>query len=474
VSSVMSLENAISSLSAQLNTVLSRLEQIEGKIASGASSSAPAGAASSSSGEGPSASVQEYQALIDQFVTPFVESAKALGDPHVAKQAELFLDATNKQKEFLSVASRSKKPDDTTFQKLLGPTSELLGQISAIKESKEARSSKLGNNLSTVSEGVGALGWVCVAPTPGPHVAEMRGSSEFYSNRLLKEFKGNNQTQVDFVQHFNGFLKELQNYIKKHHTTGVSWNPRGGDASSASSSAPSAPAAAPPAPAPAATAPKASGGDMNNVFAALSKGEGVTGGLKKVTNDMKSKNQTDKSSIVPAIVPKAATAPKATSAAPAKPPKFALEGNKWTVEFQEGNKQVNITETEPRQTVYIYKCNNSVVRITGKVNAITLDGCTKTSVVFDTVVASFEVVNCKSVEVQVQQAVPSVAIDKTSGIQLYLAETSLHTEIVSSKSDSMNVLLPDAVNGFDEKPIPEQYKTVVKNRALVTEINSHV
>lgn len=79
---------------------------------------------------------------------------------------------------------------------------------------------------------------------------------------------------------------------------------------------------------------------------------------------------------------------------------------------------------------------------------MSIDDCQKTSVVFEDVVASFEVVNCKSVEVQVQNAVPSIAIDKTSGIQVYLSKNSLHTEIVSSKSDSMNVLLPDAENGF--------------------------
>lgn len=377
----MSLENAISALSGQLNTVLSRLENIEAKIASGASASAPSGGSSSGSSDGGSSpSVQEYQALIDQFITPFVESARAIGDATVTKQAELVADATNKQRQFLEVASKSKKPDDTTFQKLLAPTSEAIGAITAIKDSKEGRTSKLSNNLSTVAEGIAALGWVCVSPTPGPHVADMRGGSEFYSNRILKEFKGNNQTQVDFVTHFNGFLKELQNYIKKNHTTGVSWNPRGGDAGSATastSSAPSAPSGPPPPPAPTGAPAPSSGkpaGDMNSVFAALSKGEGVTSGLKKVTNDMKSKNNPNKSSVVPATAAPAA-APKAVAGAKTavtKPPKFALEGTKWVVEFQKDNKNLVIDQTESRHTVYIYKCSGSVVVIKGKVNAITL------------------------------------------------------------------------------------------------------
>ena len=176
--------------------------------------------------------------------------------------------------------------------------------------------------MAAVAEGIAALGWVLVSPTPGPHVADMRGGSEFWSNKILKEFKGvyvlsqnfnindfSNQTHVDWVQHFNGFLKELQNYIKKNHTTGTTWNPRGEDATAASLGSSSAAAAsddsAPPPPGPPpppavdlSAAPAKAGPDMSNIFAALNKGEGVTGGLKKVTDDMKTKNRTDKSSIV--------------------------------------------------------------------------------------------------------------------------------------------------------------------------------
>jgi len=481
------METAISNLSNQLTTVLKRLESLEGKIVAGASaapaSSSSSSAASSGGDDSVSPSVTAFDALVDAHLRPLLASSQKLGAADVVKQVELVLAAAQKQRDLLSVASKSKKPDDSTFQKLLTPTSELLGQITALKDSKEGRTSKHFNNLATIAEGSGAFGWVCVAPTPGPHVADMRGGSEFYSNKLLKEFRGNNQDQVDFVTHFNTFLKELQAYIKTHHTTGLTWNPRGGDAlaaaSSSSSSAPAAPSApAPPTgPAPPPPAPAVSSGapapDMNNVFAALNKGEGVTSGLKKVTNDMKAKNQTDK----PVLTPKektAAAAAKAPAAKTTRPPKFGLEGKKWVVEYQVGNKQVNIDEPESGHTVYIYKCQDSVVHIKGKVNAITLDDCSKTSVVFDTAIAVFEVVNCKSVEVQVNGAVPSVIVDKTTGFQLYLSKTSLHTELTSSKSDAMNVLLPTADGDFEEKPVPEQYKTVVRDGKLVTETSSHV
>lgn len=54
-----------------------------------------------------------------------------------------------------------------------------------------------------------------------------------------------------------------------------------------------------------------------------------------------------------------------------------------------------------KQCVYVFRCENSVVQIKGKVNSVTLDNCKKTSVVFDNMLSQIEVINCQSVEVQV-------------------------------------------------------------------------
>ena len=41
-------------------------------------------------------------------------------------------------------------------------------------------------------------------------------------------------------------------------------------------------------------------------------------------------------------------------------------------EYQKDNRNVVISETEMKQCVYIYKCENSTIQIKGKVNAITI------------------------------------------------------------------------------------------------------
>jgi hypothetical protein len=73
--------------------------------------------------------------------------------------------------------------------------------------------------------------------------------------------------------------------------------------------------------------------DISNSHQIIKKKNKQTG-LKKVTADMKTKNRdpNEKVSVVPASSgPKASSAPKAQSKAPSRPPKFGLEGNKWTV-----------------------------------------------------------------------------------------------------------------------------------------------
>ncbi|EGC37548.1 hypothetical protein DICPUDRAFT_53913 [Dictyostelium purpureum] len=469
----MSSDATVAELLKRLEAATTRLESLEKALAT-AASSAPASGGSVSAGSAPSAAaVKEFQNLIDQHITPFVAISKKLA-PEVVKQVEELVKALEAEKNLINTASQSKKPSQDVLMELIKPVNNFAQQVGQIRDSN--RSSKFFNNLSALSESVGLLSWVVVEPTPAPHVAEMRGSAEFYTNRILKEFKGVNQDQVDWVQHYIAFLKDLEKYIKQYHTTGLTWNPKGGDAKSAAP-APAAPAApapsagGPPPPPPVFKAePEKKGADMNAVFSQIGKGEGVTAGLKKVTNDMKSKNFTDKSSVVKA------SSKQEKVVAPAKPPKFGLEGNKWCVEYQVNNKEIIISETDSRQTVYIYQCVNTVVQIKGKVNAITLDGCKKTAIVFENAISSCEVVNCTSIEIQVTGRVPSVAIDKTSGAQVYLSATSLDTEIVSSKSSEMNVLIPGATPNDDlvEIAIPEQFKTIVRDNKLVTESVSHV
>lgn len=204
---------------------------------------------------------------------------------------------------------------------------------------------------------------------------------------------------------------------------------------------------------------------MNAVFNELNKGEAITSGLRKVTDDMKSKNRADRSGVVSAGAANptaAAAAPKPAVAAAKQPPKLVLEGKKWAVENHVGNKTIVIDDVTPKQTVYVYNCVDCVIQIKGKANNITLDKCKKTGVVFSDVLATCELVNCVSMQVQCTGMVPTVAIDKVDGCQVYLGPGSYAAEVTTSKCSEVNLMcVPEegSAEGPTETPVPEQFVT---------------
>ncbi|KAJ8321617.1 hypothetical protein KUTeg_000088 [Tegillarca granosa] len=164
----------------------------------------------------------------------------------------------------------------------------------------------------------------------------------------------------------------------------------------------------------------------NALFAALNQGTDITKGLKKVTDDMKThKNpglRQGPAPFKPTQPPKPAPKPaaKVEPKVVKKPPVCELQDKKWIVEYQEGNNNIVIDDTNMKQTVYVYQCKNSAIMVKGKVNSIILD--------------------------------------------------ALNTEIVTAKSSEMNILVPVGDGDYKEFPLPEQFKTTWKNDKFVTEI----
>lgn len=336
-----------------------------------------------------------------------------------------------------------------------------------------------------------------VSPTPGPHVKDMKDATMFYTNKILKEYRGKDEQHVEWTKKLLQALNALHDYIKQHHTTGLVWNmqgppakpgsgkppvapkPRGGAGAPPPPPPPSAPAGGPPPPPPGGVPPAADKDviDTSALFASINKGGAVTSGLKKVTSDMQThKNPNLRSGSQVNAQPKPYSAPKpaakkpaAKFSAPKKDPVLELDGKKWKVEYQEGNSNIKL-EGNMKQTVYIFKCTNSTILVNGKVNSITMDSCKKCAVVFDNSVAGLEIINCQSVKSQVTGNVPIINIDKTDGFQMYLSKDSIGAEFVTAKVSEINIMVPDG-DDYLEKPIVEQFKTVwdPKTKTMVTE-----
>ncbi|XP_077518009.1 adenylyl cyclase-associated protein 1 isoform X1 [Amblyomma americanum] len=464
----------------RLEQVAFRLERCEGDAYGGGGGSPAARMLQrGTSVELVSASLQGFEALLKGPVQAYLALSRTIGGD-VQTHASMVEKALLTQRQFLDLAAKSRQPDKHGLVTLLKPTSE---QIQAIQDFREKnRTSKLFNHLSAISESIPALGWVTVAPAPAPYIKEMSDACQFYTNRVLVDYKEKDKTHVDWARSWLTVLSELQAFVKEHHLTGLVWNPRGGDAAAAfAGTRGAAPAAGGPPPPP----PPPPADFMNNqvpaedpraaLFRDLNKGEDISKGLKKVSSEqMTHKN--------PALRAQAPAAPKGAAPQPptrfgsrpsqevTKPPRLELEGKKWCVEYQVNNQNIVLDQTQMNQSVCVYKCVNSIIQVKGKVNSIIIDSCKKTAVVFEDIVSVVEFINCQSVKAQSMGRVPTIAVDKTDGAHIYLSDKSLDVEVVTSKSSEVNVSVPTPSGDYMEIPVPEQYKSTWNGKSLTTAV----
>lgn len=463
------MSERLGNLVSRLEGVTTRLENVSGGVSAGASPRV--------NGAPLAANVQNYDSVVLPALNEYVSLSKKIGGD-VATHSNLVSEAFNAQRHVLILACKCKQPDDATLANLLKPLSQ---KIQAITEYREKnRASKLFNHLSAIGESIAALGWVAVKPTPVPHIKEMSDSGKFYTNRVLKDYKDKDAVHVNWVKAWLETLNELQAYVKQVYTTGLTWTPQGTNPASEIGSSPAAPPPPGPPPPPEMETVGSSGDSESNraaLFADLNKGLGVTAGLKKVTDDMKThKNPNLRtpgavSGTKTSTTNNGALKPKQETK---KPPIKALQNKKWVVENFD-NDTVTIDKTEPKQTVYIYKCNNTTVQVKGKVNSVVLDTCKKANVVFDETIATFDVINCQGVKCQVNVMAPTVSIDKTDGCLIYLSAKYANTRIVTAKSSEINISVPEG-NDYREIPIPEQFVTVwdEKKGKFVTSVSDIV
>ncbi|GJE98137.1 adenylyl cyclase-associated family protein [Phanerochaete sordida] len=439
------------------------------------------------------------EAVIDGKLRPFVELTKSFASQSVVTQVGLVEKEYIKLREVILLASRCKKPDDKALEGVLIPLSKDIEAVIHAKE--EFRKDRDWNNHHVMlAEGAPAVGWVAVTPKPGPYVKDTKESSEFYGNRVIKEFKDKEPKQVEWVRAWYGLLEELRKYVMEYHTTGLAWNPSGvsvAEYQSAGSSAPAAGGAPPPPPppppgppppppvAPAAAAPAAGG--VSAVFAELNRGEEVTKGLRKVDkSEMTHKNPALRASgTVPSSVgagssaaaPKKPLKPtKPQALAGKKPTKFVMEGNKWLIENYENEPSLVVENTDLSHTVNLYGCKNTTVIVKGKINGVTMFNCTKTSILVENVISSIAITSSPSFTLQITGSSPTIQLDSTDSGHIFLSKDCLGVEITTAKCSSINVNLPvegEEEGVFSEAPIPEMFKTMIKDGKLVTTAVEH-
>ncbi|VDM33421.1 unnamed protein product [Hydatigera taeniaeformis] len=363
----------------------------------------------------------------------------------VKKQCDLLIAAFKAESDFVKSSSGMAKPSSSQLPAVLKPCSDAIQKVTEFKDRN--RTSADFNHLSAIAESVSALGWIAAPDPPAKFINEMVESGKFYTNRILKEFKGKDDNHVEWVHAFLDVWNQLKDFTVAHYPAGLTWASGGSDAG------------VPPPPPPPPPPPQSSQiSSSDALFAEINRGDASTRGLRKVTEDMKTHKNPDLRAAAP-LAAKKAVAP----AIPTRPDQRK--------ENQNENREIVIEIKEKKETVYIFKCNSSIVHVKGKLNSIALDSCKKTSLLFDTVISSVDIVNCQDIKIQVTGLMPTINIDKTNGCQVYLSEQAKDADIITAMSSEVNILVPAKDGDFTEYAIPEQFKTKFVSNRLETKVH---
>ncbi|KAL3538962.1 hypothetical protein ACH5RR_002328 [Cinchona calisaya] len=430
-------------------------------------------------------SIVAYEDLISQFVGRVSGAAEKIGG-QVLDVTKIIEEAFSTQKELLIKVKQSQKPGMSGLVEFLKPLNDVI--VKATKMT-EGRRSDFFNHLKAAADSLTALAWIaytgkdCGMSMPIAHVEESWQMAEFYSNKILVEYRNKDADHVEWAKALKElYVPGLRDYVKSHYPLGPVWTATGKTIVSAPTKSPTTGAPAPPPPPPASLfsseSPKPSLSlpkeGMAAVFQEINSGKPVTSGLRKITADMKTKNRAERTGVVSSGEKESHVG--SSSFSKSGPPKLELQmGRKWVVENQIGRKNLVIDDCDSKQSVYVFGCKDSVLQIQGKVNNITIDKCSKMGVVFKDVVAACEIVNCNGVEVQCQGSAPTISVDNTGGCQLFLSKDSLEASITTAKSSEINVLVPGAGPDDDwgEHALPQQFVHVYKDGQFVTTPVSH-
>lgn len=480
----------------QLNALIARLECVADRLEG--SPSTTSGASAPTGGSSDPAIVTAFDEFVKSKGEPIEAAATALGNADISESTTFFMEQLRNLRSILVATGRCRKPKDDEWGKFFGPVSELSQKAGKACDNR----SEFFSNRKAVSEALAFIMMVTM-PNPGAGVQNALESMDFHAIKVLQK---KNPPETAWINALKTCLKELVEWCKENCKMGLDWKVGGEDPipyfeACPVGSAPSASAAAPkaggkgkgkggPPPVPKggfkppppmeerfgsdAGKPKAAGAGMAGVFDAINNFS--TGGLKKVTDDMKCKNMKDVAVKEPQ---KAKAAPKAagrrSTLGPKGAPRKELEKEiNWIIENFEGE-TITLDDVTMKQSICVINCKNTTIRLGNKVKSVSVDGCERVAVVTKDVLSVVELVNSDRCQIQADGKVLMVSVDKCNGFGLWLNKESIECEIVTSKSSEMNVTIPDDQGDeMDtiELPIPEQFVTKIAGRKCKTEVSS--
>lgn len=204
----MSLESAI----AKLESAVSRIESSLGVGTSG----------DDSTGNPPA--VAAFDELVDGSFKQFIDACNNIGED-LTKISQIVQICISENRRVIKAACSCSKPSDEELLAWVQPLASALTTTGALPDNRN----KFFNHQSAFVELSSAFQWFFISPAPRAHVQGAKDSADFYLNKCLMNFKDDpaKEHHRNFVKFGKLFCDELMEYIKRFHTTGLSWRSSG-------------------------------------------------------------------------------------------------------------------------------------------------------------------------------------------------------------------------------------------------------
>ena len=176
--------------------------------------------------QGETPALKAYDNFLYSSVYSFSDTCADLGG--VDQMGKLVVKTFEGLRYIIVLSCRAKAPSGNLTEALtphLQETTESLEQIRKLRLAPEWT-----NHHKATLEMLTCVSWVyCVAPNslPVPFIKECVGSSDFWSNRIRKEFKGKDDNQIAFCDGLKEVMNALAKYVEEYHKTGLTFNPKG-------------------------------------------------------------------------------------------------------------------------------------------------------------------------------------------------------------------------------------------------------
>ena len=118
-----------------------------------------------------------------------------------------------------------------------------------------------------------------------------------------------------------------------------------------------------------------------------------------------------------------------------------------------------INDVELNSSIFVEQCKNTEFIINKKCKSITFNNCLQSTLIFNKVISTVEIINSKNIIIYCLDSAPGINIDNCFSVKIYLAKER-NVDIITSKSSDVNITyIQDDGSYAKDTPITTQFIT---------------